>query len=56
MNLEERAQAIYDRHLEEYGIHSAKAAWCQHHTIHGMDGEEFWMDNLWQKFGIRKLS
>lgn len=56
MNLEERAQAIYDRHLEEHGIYSAKAAWCQHYTIHGMDGEEFWMDNQWQKFGVRKLS
>jgi hypothetical protein len=56
MTKAERSQAIYDRHLQEFGMNAAKAAWCQHDTIYGMDGEEFWMDNLWQRMGVRKLS
>ena len=33
----------------------ARAAWCQHWTIYGIDGEEFWIDNMWQRLGVRKL-
>ena len=52
---ETRARIIAN-YLKKDGENGERAARCIYGTVADMDGEQFWMDNQWQKMGARRIT
>ena len=53
---EEQRERLVQKYLEAGDLYQARSTNCSYGTIADMDGEQFWIDNQWQKMGARRLS